>query len=246
MKIILGMHRSGTSLIAGLLFKCRLNFGNKNDFIKPDKYNPFGYFENKDVVNINKKLLHGVFGKLNYLFPFDFKNIKNRFFKYRDIANVKENDLRECYVKDNRFCLTMNFWPKKVNFIIFVVRHPQSIAKSLKKRNLIPEFVSFKLWRIHILSALKNSRHINKLFVSYENLLNKHKRFNELKKISKFINKTDSVFIDPIKMEKILKDEFQIDKYTIKFDDEKFFFKNKLTNQKYKIIWKYLIKKTTI
>jgi hypothetical protein len=246
MKIILGMHRSGTSLIAGLLYKCGLNFGNKNNFITPDKFNPYGYFENIEVININKKLLHGIFGRLNYLFPSDFKNIKKRFFKHKKVINFQENNFMQCYVKDNRFCLTMSVWPKKIKFIIFVVRHPQSIAKSLKIRNFIPEFWTYKLWRIHILSALKNSRNIRKLFVSYENLLDANKRFNELKKISDFILKIDLIYIDPKKMEQILINNFHIDRYSKNSNDDNISLENKFFDKKNQVIWKYLCGKITL
>ena len=53
--IVAGMHRSGTSMLAGSLAACGINFG--DNLIPPDKDNPKGYWENKKVVSIHNKLL---------------------------------------------------------------------------------------------------------------------------------------------------------------------------------------------
>lgn len=234
MKIITGMHRSGTSLVAGMFYKLGLDLGNSKKFTKPDKHNPYGYFENFEIVNSNKKILHGFLGKLNYIFYCDFKFNHKRYKKFEFFIDKIEAKYKDCYVKDNRFSLTIGFWPKKIKFIIFVVRSPISIAKSLKKRNYIPNFLAFKLWRIHVLSVIQKSYKIPKLFISYENLVNKNKRLLELKKISKFILKEDSINLDPLQMNKILENDFNIEKYQNKES------KKHIYNVKYKIIWNYL------
>ena len=42
MKLVTGMHRSGTSLLAQELKNLGLDFGNHNDFISKDKWNSGG------------------------------------------------------------------------------------------------------------------------------------------------------------------------------------------------------------
>ena len=234
MKIILGMHRSGTSLVAGMFYKLGFDFGNSDKLIKPDVHNPNGYYENVDIINSNKKILHGFFGRLNYIIYCDFKNNFKRYKKNQFLIDKIEAKYKDCYVKDNRFCLTTKYWPKKIKFIIFVVRSPISIARSLKRRNYISNFLALKLWRIHILSAIKNSYKIPKLFISYENLINQKKRILELNKISSFILKEDLIKIDPLHMNEILVKDFNIEKYQNKLDT-KYHYKGK-----YKTIWNYL------
>ena len=234
MKIITGMHRSGTSLVAGMFYRLGFDFGDSEKFIKPDKHNPYGYFENIDIINSNKKILHDFWGRLNYVFYCDFKNNFKRYKKHKSFIDKNEAKYQDCYVKDNRFSLTIKHWPKKIKFIIFVVRSPLSIAKSLKRRNYISNFLALKLWRIHILSVIQNSYKIPKLFISYENLINQKKRILELDKISSFILKEENIKIDPLQMNKILVNDFDIEKY-----------QNKTNTKyehigKYKIIWNYL------
>ena len=43
--IVLGMHRSGTSMLTGLLDQININLG--DDLMESTKYNFKGYFENK-------------------------------------------------------------------------------------------------------------------------------------------------------------------------------------------------------
>lgn len=53
--LITGMHRSGTSLLGGILQ--RLGVGLPGETIAPDHYNPVGYFEWESVVQIQERLL---------------------------------------------------------------------------------------------------------------------------------------------------------------------------------------------
>jgi hypothetical protein len=53
--IILGMHRSGTSMVAGLLAKMGINMG--DDLLGRSPSNPFGHFEDWDFVNLNDSIL---------------------------------------------------------------------------------------------------------------------------------------------------------------------------------------------
>ena len=52
---ILGMHRSGTSALGGMLNIMGLEFG--SDLMVANERNPKGYFENNFVYQLNKKIL---------------------------------------------------------------------------------------------------------------------------------------------------------------------------------------------
>ena len=47
--IVLGMHRSGTSLIASILHLSGISMG--KEFLRPDNGNPGGYFEDLEFLN---------------------------------------------------------------------------------------------------------------------------------------------------------------------------------------------------
>src|SRR5918994_5655575 len=54
---VLGMHRSGTSLVAGVLRQLGVDLGPDEEFLPPDPNNQSGYFELADAVEINNEIL---------------------------------------------------------------------------------------------------------------------------------------------------------------------------------------------
>ena len=59
MIVITGMHRSGTSLVSMVLDSFGLDFGEHSEFYAADQWNQEGYFERRDVVDINSRLITG-------------------------------------------------------------------------------------------------------------------------------------------------------------------------------------------
>jgi len=56
MKIfILGMHRSGTSMVTGILNKCGLYLG--SNLLMGARDNPTGHFEDRRFINLNNQIL---------------------------------------------------------------------------------------------------------------------------------------------------------------------------------------------
>ena len=53
--VVLGMHRSGTSLLSSILRRMGVNMG--TNFLNEDYWNPYGYWEDKDFLWINKGIL---------------------------------------------------------------------------------------------------------------------------------------------------------------------------------------------
>ena len=66
MKLISGMHRSGTSLVAQLFFEAGADMGNPSTFYPTDKWNSDGYFEQTDILAINQPLINGFLGRFSY------------------------------------------------------------------------------------------------------------------------------------------------------------------------------------
>ena len=53
--IVTGMHRSGTSMVAGILKLCGVYFG--DNLLHPQQENPKGFFEDLEFLEINKEIL---------------------------------------------------------------------------------------------------------------------------------------------------------------------------------------------
>ncbi len=54
--VVLGMHRSGTSAVAGTLSRIGVFFGDK--LLPPAPYNPKGFYEHLDILSTNEEILH--------------------------------------------------------------------------------------------------------------------------------------------------------------------------------------------
>ena len=66
--MILGMHRSGTSTISGVLHMNKIIMGTYQNFWpRPLSQNPKGFYENYDFRKINDQLLKGQDTMLNHI-----------------------------------------------------------------------------------------------------------------------------------------------------------------------------------
>ena len=59
--VVIGMHRSGTSLVSGLLYRLGVNMGTA--FRKPDRHNATGYYEDIDFRDLNKMIINRAGGR---------------------------------------------------------------------------------------------------------------------------------------------------------------------------------------
>ena len=75
--IVLGMHRSGTSLASGLLRIAGVYFGTDDEFIAPNDENPKGFLERKDIRSLNDRMLHSVGADWSEIADFDLSRMAN-------------------------------------------------------------------------------------------------------------------------------------------------------------------------
>lgn len=157
---IIGMHRSGTSMVAGIISK-KVFLGNDQVFFPPaDEDNPKGYFENDLFRRINDNLLKYYDYDVKHWNPeiihkepstekkFYFLRKFRTFLKYRIVSLYNAQRIVNAYSlkythwgwKDPRTTLLLEEWEhlfksnKRERRYIFVFRHPISVAKSLLKR----------------------------------------------------------------------------------------------------------------
>lgn len=174
MIVVTGMHRSGTSMTASLLAGLGADFGAPGDMIAADQWNQSGYFESKEAVGINLRLLLGtgvnvenwihpparpsarlvnVFtsGKWRYLLPATSAMVRRR-------ADALSADMAEfgrrsagLFVKDPRFAVTYRYWRERaaIEAAVFCFRHPEAVCRSIAKRDLMPRSVAMRMWLQH-------------------------------------------------------------------------------------------------
>lgn len=129
--LVLGMHRSGTSCLTGILRAYGLFAGEIPPYGSP--YNFKGNQENKMVVNLNDQLLaHNNTTWFNPLVPSEIPtNIYEQ-------ANQFKQELRDSQqrllIKDPRMLFCLDLWLDEATTFIATFRHPTSVALSLERR----------------------------------------------------------------------------------------------------------------
>jgi len=131
---VVGMHRSGTSMVTGLLGMCGLYLG--DNLKRPMRENPKGFFEDNEFVNINKEILRQSGGRWDVP-PAEIKvdgALRGRMKAFVD----KWPPDKVVGLKDPRTCLTFGEWRKVVDDevrLVYVRRNKDEIADSLHRRN---------------------------------------------------------------------------------------------------------------
>ena len=152
MVIILGMHRSGTSLIANILSSAGFYVGDDSDLMKTgSQWNQNGYFERWSVVRANNIILHYCDGGWHDP-PREDKMLKlNMDYRIKDLLKVYHGHPL-ALIKDPRMCLTLPVWKKilgnNVRYI-HVMRKSNAVAASLKRRDGFSQEKSYYLYQIY-------------------------------------------------------------------------------------------------
>jgi len=191
--IVVGMHRSGTSALAGLLHSNGVTMGEDRDFYPPPmRENPKGFFENKRFRQLNDKILgeggHRVKAFKPIIPAWDIEKIREKHLdQMANLIRYYDNIYQLWGWKDPRTCLTLRFWIEAIAKagidsrqvkIILTLRKYDSIAQSMRNRGnkekLYPgQFVDLaKLYHNQALDVLirDNIPYIN---VPFEHLVNK-------------------------------------------------------------------------
>ncbi len=175
--VVLGMHRSGTSLVTGLLGKMGADLGPGGVDTEANAGNPKGFWERLDVIEINDDLLAGQ-GAAWYrpaAFPMGEsvptfqENIDTRIKALIGSLNAR----RPWVIKDPRLCLTFPIWRARLDAPVCVLVHrsPLEVAQSLKNRYDFPIFFGLALWEHYTLAALAGSVGLPRVWVSHRQML---------------------------------------------------------------------------
>jgi hypothetical protein len=178
--LVVGMHRSGTSLTAALL--CMAGVDAPAQLMGPNESNETGYWESWPFYHLNEEVLGvlgsswdstltlpGRFWESPGLAPF-----KERF---ADMLRVEYGDSALFCVKDPRVSRLLPLWEPVLRSqgiepsYLITVRNPIEVAQSLKRRDGFHRSKSYVLWLRHILEAERNTRGRRRVFVTYDQLM---------------------------------------------------------------------------
>jgi len=144
--VVLGMHRSGTSCLAGMLAAGGL--ASAGDAVR-NWDNARGHHEMLDAVRLNERVLAHSGG--HWLAPPADVRWTDEHAAARDRLLREDIDGRPALLKDPRTLLTLPFWrASHVPFhVIAIVRHPLSVARSLESWRGTPLVDGVALWMAH-------------------------------------------------------------------------------------------------
>lgn len=185
--LVLGMHRSGTSALAGALVADGWEVPGNS--LPPTDDNPEGYFESREVIQINNALL-AEFGQ-NWSstrpLPHDWAQAP-RVNLLREQARVfLEGTLHstKLVIKDPRLCRTFPFWQDVLRDLgfrieaVIVIRDPHAVSASLARRMLDARFrpagipsisLGCRLWVRHVLDAERHTRSVTRRHVDWSTI----------------------------------------------------------------------------
>ena len=179
--LLLGMHRSGTSAVAGALENVGVGFG---DRLMPSgpRENPRGYFEDLEIFDLHERMLDRAGFSWDDPRPLDLKSLPpGAMDPYRAelIQLLRDRFVGRSLwgVKDPRLCLLAPEWTRILSELevtpgfVIVYRHPAEVAASLASRNGFSAEKSAGLWLQHNLAAEAATRGRPRAFLSYDELL---------------------------------------------------------------------------
>ena len=177
--LVLGMHRSGTSFVAGLAHRAGLA-KLRATYLEADARNPKGFEEPAELMRRNQRVLTMLGGSWFAPPTFEtrlaYESLPAAF--VRDNRRVLEQALPDApwTWKDPRLCVTADFWapmlePRWRLGAVIAYRHPVEVAASLASRNGLDTELGLALWESYVRHALRQAAGRPTLVVSYDDAL---------------------------------------------------------------------------
>ncbi|MBI1757068.1 MAG: sulfotransferase [Fimbriimonas ginsengisoli] len=194
--IPLGMHRSGTSMLAHMLMECGLNLGPMKELLQGHQIdNPDGYWENVKITALNDAILAALGGSA--MAP---PMLKPGWSDDPRVAPLRKQaqEIATSFAgnwgwKDPRTMVTLELWQRilpEARYVV-IVRNPLEVALSFAVRNqwikrARPEFVvslpkGLALWAHYHEAALPLLQPKRTCYVAYSNVLTRP--LDELRRI---------------------------------------------------------------
>lgn len=181
--LVLGMHRSGTSVITRALGALGAALGPR--LLPALPCNPRGIFEDRRITTADNALLAAMGMRWYSLQPMPVETLRQTALGESGAeALTFLLELLEsgpvCGLKDPRLCRLMPFWRPLLGNLarggvdiscVLPARHPDAVAASLNARDGMSRAHALRLWIQHELGALSGSAGLARVAVSYDAML---------------------------------------------------------------------------
>lgn len=181
--LVLGMHRSGTSVLAGSLAMLGVDFGGHDTLLVPGEDNPKGYFEHATLVKKNISFLES-FGcdsdGVKVHLPVDWVTDERAQQLKEDIKTIITTDFSHAAVfglKDPRISILLPIYLQALQELdirircVIAERPAMEVASSLYKRNQLPLNTGVKAHEYFMRMINAYTENLDPVRVSYAALL---------------------------------------------------------------------------
>lgn len=201
--IILGMHRSGTSMLSSIVHSLGISMGPPRDLERNNPQSqPHGYWEDKGFTTLNEQILYSAGGRWDK--PPGRLKILTASMEYRDkiselIEKHREKD--DWGWKDPRNCLCIEcyqyvFLPEDNVKYIHIIRDKEAIVQSLIKRGEIDQPEKWKQLTYEYERRVRdflNRYQVSHYTVAYEDIL-KYSEY-EVSRLAQYLGIDDEMLI---------------------------------------------------
>lgn len=179
--LIVGMHRSGTSAISGVLAK--LGVDTPADLIAADQHNLKGYFEPQKIIDFHERLFAQLGSPSNDPLPLSYDWVDSALGRAAaaELAGLLDEEMGAsalCLFKDPRICRLTPVWTEALKLsgrgglAILPCRHPLEVAGSLSAKAGLTRPYALMMWLQHVVLGERFTRAMKRSFTDYEALLN--------------------------------------------------------------------------
>lgn len=175
--VVLGMHRSGTSSVAGAL--SMLGAAPPRTLMEPGEDNPRGFWESQVLMEVNDRFLAAGGSDWRDWRPFSFDAEALTGFREDASARLHEefDGQTPIVLKDPRMCRFLPAWREVLDAegyqarVISPVRDPRETAGSLTARNAMSREAALRLWLRHVLDAEAASRDMKRRILLWRDFM---------------------------------------------------------------------------
>lgn len=177
--LVLGMHRSGTSAVAGIANLLGLATSEPRDLIRGKGWNPTGHWESRSLTPLNDQILAEM-GHTWWYPPPSGTGYSGAASRIVTSPQSAADQFDRVYPsgpwvwKDPRNCVTLPFWRRALDRPlagILVFRNPIDVADSLRLRNGFPMEFGVALWERYMRLLLEHAGGLPLLVARYDDLV---------------------------------------------------------------------------
>lgn len=175
---VIGMHRSGTSAVTGMLTRLGVDAPAEDDLVPATQFNERGHFESKSLMRFDNQLLRLLGGTWSAPPPLaaGWEHRPELDGLRRSAPAVFEATFptRPMAWKDPRNCLVLPFWRSVLSSpvaTVLVYRDGLEVARSLRTRNEIPVTHGLALWERYVRTSCTGLAGLPTLVTDYARML---------------------------------------------------------------------------